>query len=97
MTAIDATGIAALEALADTVHTSGRGLILCGAREQPSQLMRQAEFEDPVGHENICASITEALERAKLLLPLVQAAHPAAWGRRSTDSAVIPSENLARQ
>lgn len=96
MTAIDATGIAALEALADAVHASGRGLILCGAREQPSQLMRQAEFEDHVGHENICASIADALERAKLLLPLVQAAHPASWGRRSSDSAVIPSENLAR-
>jgi len=96
MTAIDATGIAALEALADAVHASGRGLILCGAREQPSQLMRQAEFEDHVGHENICASIADALERAKALLPLVQAAHPAAWGRRSSDSAVISTEDLAR-
>src|SRR4029077_9393941 len=45
MTAIDATGLQALEELADTVHESGRGLILCGAREQPARLMHQAEFE----------------------------------------------------
>jgi len=35
MTAIDATGLQALEKLADDVHASGRHLILCGAREQP--------------------------------------------------------------
>ena len=50
--------------LADTVHESGRSLLLCGAREQPSQLMKQAEFERHVSAENICGSITEALERA---------------------------------
>ncbi|HKB91631.1 MAG TPA: SulP family inorganic anion transporter, partial [Opitutaceae bacterium] len=48
MTAIDATGLQALEKLADVVHSSGRGLILCGAREQPAQLMKQAEFEQHV-------------------------------------------------
>jgi len=67
MTAIDATGLQALENLADAVHGSGRGLILCGAREQPSRLMRNAEFEQHVGVENICASIADALERAKVL------------------------------
>ena len=48
----------------DTVHESGRSLLLCGAREQPSQLMKQAEFERHVGAENICPSISEALARA---------------------------------
>jgi len=65
MTAIDATGLQALEALADAVHASGRGLILCGAREQPARLMHQAEFERHVGRENICANVKEALERAQ--------------------------------
>ena len=65
MTAIDATGLQALEDLADAVHASGRELILCGAREQPSRLMRQAEFEQHVGSGNICTSISEALDRAK--------------------------------
>jgi sulfate permease, SulP family len=64
MTAIDATGLGAIRDLADTLHTSGRSLLLCGAREQPSQLMKQAEFERHVGAENICGSISEALKRA---------------------------------
>jgi sulfate permease, SulP family len=71
MTAIDATGLQALEKLADAVHTSGRGLILCGAREQPARLMKQAEFEQHVGGENISHSIAEALERAKGLYALM--------------------------
>jgi SulP family sulfate permease len=67
MTAIDATGLQALEGLADAVHASGRGLILCGAREQPARLMRQSEFEEHVGAGNISSSISAALERAKVL------------------------------
>jgi SulP family sulfate permease len=67
MTAIDATGLQALENLADVVHDSGRGFILCGAREQPARLMRQSEFEQHVSPGNICPSITDALERAKSL------------------------------
>jgi SulP family sulfate permease len=64
MTAIDATGLGAIRDLADTLHDSGRTLLLCGAREQPSALMQQAEFERHVGAENICGSIAEALSRA---------------------------------
>jgi len=64
MTAIDATGLGAIRDLADQLHASGRSLLLCGAREQPAQLMKQAEFERHVGAENICPSISEALDRA---------------------------------
>src|SRR5579885_2916755 len=64
MTAIDATGLGALRDLADTLHASGRSLLLCGAREQPAALMHQAEFERHVGRENICPSIADALARA---------------------------------
>jgi sulfate permease, SulP family len=71
MTAIDATGLQALETLADAVHASGRGLILCGAREQPARLMHQSEFEEHVGPGNICPNIVEALDRAKELYPHV--------------------------
>src|SRR5579864_2086312 len=67
MTAIDATGLQAIENLADAVHAAGRGLILCGAREQPARLMHQAEFEEHVGAGNISPSISVALERAKVL------------------------------
>jgi sulfate permease, SulP family len=64
MTALDATGLGAIRDLADQVHESGRSLLLCGAREQPSKLMMQAEFERHVGAENICPSISDAIERA---------------------------------
>src|SRR5437016_478732 len=65
MTAIDATGIYALEEIAKQLHASGRTLILCGAREQPAEIMHQAEFEEVVGRENICANVDEALRRAE--------------------------------
>lgn len=65
MTAIDATGLYALEEIAKQLHTSGRTLILCGAREQPAQLIHQAEFEEVVGRENICSNVREALRRAE--------------------------------
>ena len=65
MTAIDATGLYALEEIAKQLHATGRTLILCGAREQPAQLIHQAEFEEVVGRENICANVEEALRRAE--------------------------------
>jgi SulP family sulfate permease len=64
MTAIDSTGLQALEELADAAHRTGRHLLLCGARPQPSQLMHQAEFERHVGKNNICSHIEDALARA---------------------------------
>jgi SulP family sulfate permease len=67
MTAIDATGLGAIEDLADQLHATGRTMLLCGAREQPAQLMHQAEFERHVGRENICGSITEAIARAEAI------------------------------
>jgi SulP family sulfate permease len=65
MTAIDSTGLQALENLADRIHESGRQLVLCGARDQPTLRMHEAEFHEHVGAENICRSLAEALERAR--------------------------------
>lgn len=67
MTAIDATGIRALEDVADRLRQSGRTLLLCGAREQPAALMHAAEFHEHVGEQNICANIAAALRRAREL------------------------------
>src|SRR6185369_9552048 len=64
MTAVDATGLRALEDLADRVHKSGRELILCGAPKQPAALMQQSEFYEHVGELNICPNIEVAVERA---------------------------------
>src|SRR5712672_2097529 len=65
MTALDATGLFALEEIAKQLHASKRTLILCGAREQPSQLIHQGEFAEVVGEENICDNVQEALSRAE--------------------------------
>jgi sulfate permease, SulP family len=67
MTAIDATGIAALEELADQLHNSGRTMLVCGARPQPLALMEEAGFERHVGAKNICENIMEALKRAQAI------------------------------
>ena len=65
MNALDASGLFAIEEVAKQLQVSKRTLILCGAREQPRQLMRQAEFEEVVGKENICDNVQEALRRAE--------------------------------
>jgi sulfate permease, SulP family len=65
MTALDATGLYALEKLADRLKKSGRTLLLCGAREQPESLLEQAEFIEHVGKENILPHVAAALERAE--------------------------------
>jgi SulP family sulfate permease len=90
MTAIDATGLHALETLSQQIRDTGRAFIMCGSRQQPAQLMHQAGFEEHVGKENICANVAEALERAKAVYPEVASVEPkTGWKRRSTD--VAPS------
>jgi SulP family sulfate permease len=65
MTAIDATGIHAIETFAKQLQESGRILLLCGAMQQPSKLLHGARFMDCVGRENIMPNIQAALDRAK--------------------------------
>jgi SulP family sulfate permease len=67
-TAIDATGLHAIEELSEKLEESGRTLILCGMRGQPARLMHRAEFEETVGKENMCPSVGAALSRAKEVL-----------------------------
>jgi SulP family sulfate permease len=68
MTAIDASGMHALEKLADQLQASGRILILCGPREQPAKLMRKAAFHDHIGEANIVPTLRDGVERAEVLL-----------------------------
>jgi len=65
MTALDATGLFAIEEIAKQLHATKRTLILCGAREQPAQLIHQAEFAEVIGEENICENVQDALRRAE--------------------------------
>lgn len=74
MTAIDATGLFALEEVAKQLHASGRTLILCGAREQPAKLIHQAEFEDVVGRQNICPNVQAGLRRAEEVFEKIETA-----------------------
>jgi len=64
MTAIDATGLHALENLSDRLEKSGRKLILCGARHQPHQFFKKAEFVRHIGKDNIQPHVEAALRRA---------------------------------
>jgi SulP family sulfate permease len=65
MTAIDATGLHALEKFCDRLKKSGRTLVLCGARHQPAQFMEQTEFIRHIGKENIHPHVQDALKRAR--------------------------------
>jgi SulP family sulfate permease len=65
MTAIDATGLKAIEDFADAIHGSGRALLLCGAPTQPTRMMQRAGFHRHVGAENILSSVDAALRRAR--------------------------------
>jgi len=65
MTALDATGLFAIEEVARALQATGRTLILCGAREQPAQLLHEAEVEDLIGKDNICDNVQEAVARAQ--------------------------------
>jgi SulP family sulfate permease len=64
MTAIDATGLSAIEDLADEPRESGHTLVLCGAPSQPMAAMQKAELHSRLGDANICHSVADALARA---------------------------------
>jgi sulfate permease, SulP family len=68
MTAIDATGVHALETLSDRLRKSGRALIICGARPQPAAFLQQAEFVRHIGVKNIVPHVEAALARANEIL-----------------------------
>ena len=65
MTAIDATGLHELERLAERLHATGRTLLLCGARSQPDRLLRQSDFLQSLGEENMLPHVEAALSRAR--------------------------------
>jgi SulP family sulfate permease len=64
MTALDATGLHALEQFSERLHKTGRSLLLCGAREQPSRLLSRSDFLKKIGPENVLPHVGAALARA---------------------------------
>ncbi len=67
MTAIDATGLYALEKLAQRLQKAGRSVLVCGARRQPRKMLQRADFVRHIGQENILPHIEAALARATVL------------------------------
>jgi SulP family sulfate permease len=65
MTALDATGLHALEVFAKRLRKSGRTLLLCGARDQPAELLDKADFIELIGRENVLPHVEAALQRAR--------------------------------
>lgn len=65
MTAIDATGLHALEGMASRLQASGQTLLLCGARDQPARLLEQSAFAEHFGRDNILPHVDAALARAR--------------------------------
>jgi sulfate permease, SulP family len=64
MTALDATGIHALEQLSDRLRKADKTLLLCGARNQPSRLLSNSDFLKQVGPLNVLPHVQGALSRA---------------------------------
>jgi sulfate permease, SulP family len=64
MTALDGTGLRAIQDFADALRATGRTLLLCGALPQPATLMNEAEFHRHVGRDNILPHVEAALKRA---------------------------------
>lgn len=68
MSAIDSTGLGAIEELAGRLRDAGHRLLLCGAKEQPAKLLHQNVFVEKIGAENICDNIQHALDRAEAIM-----------------------------
>jgi SulP family sulfate permease len=64
MTAIDATGLYAIEQFYEQLHESGRVLLLCGIRGQPKRLIYMSKLPHLMGALNILPNIRSALGRA---------------------------------
>jgi SulP family sulfate permease len=64
MTALDATGIHAFDQFLVRLQKTGRTLLLCGARDQPQQIITGSDFLKHVGPENVLPNVQAALARA---------------------------------
>lgn len=65
VTAMDATGLNALESIVERMHHRGGTVILSGLHRQPQELLRKAGFLKVLGPENLCPNFDAALRRAR--------------------------------
>jgi SulP family sulfate permease len=67
MTAIDGTGVHAIEHLAQRLQLSGKSLVVCGAQPQPAGSIRRSRLIKQIGRQNIQPHLDAALERAAII------------------------------
>jgi len=67
MTAIDATGLYAIEQFYEKLHESGRTLLLCGLRGQPKRFIITSKLPRIIGARNVLPNIHSALHRAAVV------------------------------
>ena len=67
MTALDGTGLHAIEALAGRMRDSGRALVVCGALPQPADLIGRSKLIHLIGRSNVQPHLDAALERAAII------------------------------
>ncbi len=77
--AIDATGLRALEDLATQLQHQKSHFILSGIHKQPLFAITNSGLLDRIGEDNVCGSLTEAVQRAKKLME--EGAVPGAQGK----------------
>ena len=65
VSAMDATGLNALESIVDRLRHRGGTVILSGIHQQPLQLLMKAGFLEVIGRKNFCATFDDSLERAR--------------------------------
>lgn len=68
VSALDSTGLNALETLRAKLHRHKKHLILSGAHTQPYFLMAKAGFLERLGPENVTADLEAAVARARQLV-----------------------------
>lgn len=68
VTAMDATGLNALESIVERLQRHGGRVILSGIHHQPLEMLRKADFIGVIGRENFCATFDDSLRRALSLL-----------------------------
>lgn len=68
VTAMDATGMNALESVVERMYQHGSKIILSGIHKQPLGMLQKAGVIDFIGRENFCDTFDDALLRAEALL-----------------------------
>jgi SulP family sulfate permease len=65
VTAMDLTGMNALESIVERMKQTGGVVVLSGIHHQPLSMLRKAGFIDVIGRPNFCATLDDSLDRGR--------------------------------